>query len=99
MLEGVHQAVPPVFPAVSDPTEPVSQMMPPAGAAESGNTTAGGGKQLPIDADQILNRYERIGKAQGHRIGAGAVPNFAIEPPPPPSPPPAPVAAPGKPSP
>ena len=98
MLEGLHQAVPPVFPAVSDPTEPVSQMMPPAGAGESGNTTAGGGKQLPIDADQILNKYERIGKAQGHRIGAGTVPNFAIDPPPP-SPAPASAAVSGKPSP
>ena len=81
MLEGVHQGVPPVFPAISDPTEPVSQMTPPA-AADPGNSTAGGGKQLPIDADRILNKYERIGKAQGHRIGSGGVPNFAIDPPP-----------------
>ncbi len=83
MLEGVHQGVPPAFPASNDPSEPTSQMTPPAGGADPGNSTAGGGKQLPIDADQILNKYERIGKAQGHRIGAGPVPNFAITPPPP----------------
>ena len=86
MLEGVHQSVPPGTPVIdADPAEPISKIAPPM-PAEPAQSAAGGGKQLPIDADQILNKYERIGKAQGHRIGSGAAPNFAIEPPPDPKP-------------
>ena len=33
ILEGVHQGVPPAFPASNDPSEPTSQMTPPAGGA------------------------------------------------------------------
>jgi rod shape-determining protein MreC len=83
MLQGVHQNVPPdPTSGGGNPREPISQIPPPS-AAEPVPAVAGGGKQLPIDADQILNKYDRIGKAQGHRLGEGPVPNFNITPPPP----------------
>jgi rod shape-determining protein MreC len=81
MIEGVHQNVPPDFPTALNPAEPVSKMPPPR-ATEPAQSAAGGGKQQPIDADQVLNKYDRIGKANGHRLGEGSVPNFAITPPP-----------------
>ena len=95
MLEGVHQSVPPEQAAAAtgenaQPNEPISKIAPPV-TAEPGQAAAGGGKQLPIDADQILNKYERIGKAKGGRLGAGPAPDFTAEPPP--TSPPAPPAA------
>ena len=92
MLEGVHGGVPPETGAESDPSEPVSHIAPPVGAQAS-PSAAGGGKQQPIDADQILNKYERIGESRGQRLGAGPVPNFNATPPPVAPP------APGKPAP
>ena len=83
MLEGVHQNVPPdPAAAASDAAAPFSHIAPPP-ASEPAQSATGGGRQLPSDADQILNKYERIGKAQGHRLGEGPVPNFTIVPPPP----------------
>lgn len=80
MLEGVHQNVPPDATAEGGAPEPISQIPPPQ-TAEPAQSATGGSKQHPIDADQVLNRYERIGKAQGHRLGEGPVPNFNIVPP------------------
>jgi rod shape-determining protein MreC len=84
MIEGVHQSVPPEFPEVNDPAEPVSRLAPPASAGEPSRSAPGGSRQLPIDADQVLNKYQRIGEAQRHRLGAGPVPDFTVSPPPPP---------------
>ena len=36
------------------------------------------GSALTTDADQVLERYRRLGAAQGHTYGAGGVPNFNI---------------------
>ena len=95
ILEGVHQSVPPEeMPSVPlDPSEPISGIAPPQ-TAEPARTAAGAGKPLSTDADQILNKYERIGKAQGHRLGAGSAPDFTVPPPPPPTPPAAPAPPP-----
>ncbi len=86
MLEGVHQSVPPeaAASAPGNPAEPISRIAPPA-TTETAQTTTGGGKQLPIDADQILNKYERVGEARGQRLGAGPPPDFTAIPPAPPA--------------
>ena len=86
LLEGVHQSVPPdVAPLVTGgaeagPAEPTARIAPPP-STETAQSAAGGGKQLPIDADQILNKYDQIGKARGQRLGAGTAPDFSATPP------------------
>lgn len=87
LLEGVHQSVPPgvAVPAAGaegGPAEPTSRIAPPL-SPDTAQSAAGGGRQLPIDADQILNKYDQIGKSRGQRLGAGTAPDFSAVPPPP----------------
>lgn len=79
VLDGVHQAVPSEE-AVSQ--NPKLLPVPPGESrtAVAPNVIRGGVDAT--DADQVLDRYRRIGSAQGHPYGAGGVPNFNIEPPP-----------------
>ena len=79
LLEGVHQSVPPGVAAPGDPAEPTSRIAPPV-SNETAQSAAGGSKQLPIDADQILKKYDQIGKARGQRMGAGTAPDFSAVP-------------------
>ncbi len=86
LLQAVHQSVPPeaAVPGGSEgggAGEPTARIAPPL-PTEPGQSAAVGGKQLPIDADHILNKYERIGKARGQRLGAGTAPDFNVVPPP-----------------
>jgi len=82
VLEGVHQPV---------PAAPVAQQAPdlPPPEFERGSATeAEAGEVLPqtfaTEADRLMERYEQIGKAQGHVFGEGdpgsPPPNFNLEP-------------------
>ena len=68
VLQGVPQEVPapPSSAATADPVKeaPAMATMP--------------GAPLPIDADKILQKYERVAGANGHRMGAGPAPNFTL---------------------
>lgn len=88
VLEGVNQDVPPSPEGTAAPVSaaPLPAAQPPGPSA---------GNSVPIDADQVLRKYEGIGQAQGHRFGAGGVPNFLISPAAPAAPAPAAEPAPG----
>lgn len=79
VLDGIHQAIPSDTALAQNP-----KLLPPppaeARAADAAHVIRGG--VAATDADQIIDRYRRIGAAQGHPFGAGGVPNFNIEPPP-----------------
>ncbi|MBK7926834.1 MAG: rod shape-determining protein MreC [Bryobacterales bacterium] len=78
VVEGVHQEIP-----EGEQSNQELHMLPrPPAAPESDpnkmidfSTT---GSALTTDADQVLERYRRLGTAQGHIYGAGGVPNFNI---------------------
>lgn len=78
VVEGVHQEIP-----EGEQSNQELHMLPrPPAAPESDpnkmidfSTT---GSALTTDADQVLERYRRLGTAQGHTYGAGGVPNFNI---------------------
>ncbi|MBN8730764.1 MAG: rod shape-determining protein MreC, partial [Acidobacteria bacterium] len=78
VVEGVHQEIP-----EGEQSNQELHMLPrPPAAPESDpnkmidfSTT---GSALTTDADQVLERYRRLGAAQGHTYGAGGVPNFNI---------------------
>lgn len=91
VLEGVHQSVPGAGPEEKD-ANPVSAAPGPQQQQQQPTGTSAG-NSVPIDADQVLRKYEGIGQAQGHRFGAGGVPNFLLSPTPLPSPTPPPPAA------
>jgi hypothetical protein len=92
VLEGVHQEIPDGVPGAQE-----LHMLPrPPAEAESDtakmldfSTT---GSALTTDADQVLQRYRRLGAAQGHVYGSGSAPNFNV------AVPDTPRAAPAKPS-
>jgi rod shape-determining protein MreC len=78
VVEGVHQEIPD-----GEQSNQELHMLPrPPAAPESDpnkmidfSTT---GSALTTDADQVLERYRRLGAAQGHTYGSGGVPNFNI---------------------
>ncbi len=82
VLEGVHQPVPEPASATAE----IHMLPPPPG--DSGASAAGAGAEagpvLSTDADRMLDRYRKIGAAQGHVFGEGAPgskpPNFNINP-------------------
>jgi rod shape-determining protein MreC len=93
VLEGVHQAIPEAPPANAPvylgPPPPASREAATPSAAPAGGT----------EADKLLQRYQRIGEAEGHKFGEGTPgskpPDFNIKlppaatpvnPPPPPAP-------------
>jgi rod shape-determining protein MreC len=73
VIEGVHQLIPDQAVASPDihmmPPPPPDQ---PAADGPAADMTQGGG----TDADRLKAAYKRIGDAQGHVYGEGAVPNF-----------------------
>ncbi|MBM3792740.1 MAG: rod shape-determining protein MreC [Acidobacteria bacterium] len=77
----VLQGVPQELPAPSTAT--------PESVKEAPLAVAAPGAPLPIDADKILQKYERISEANRHRMGAGPAPSFTLTAPaaPPPAPP------------
>lgn len=82
VLDGVHQPLPDSQTVQAQ--QPHLMQPPPA----EQNTSSGAsrvirGGVVETDADQVVDRYRRIGIVQGHPYGAGGVPNFNIEPPPP----------------
>ncbi len=95
LLEGVHQPIPDHAP----PSASAKLLPPPPAEGSDGPDSARviRGGVATTDADQVLDRYRRIGAAQGHAYGSGGgTPNFAIDPPPPrpPAAPPAPETPP-----
>ncbi len=80
ILGGVHQQIP--------DTGMLSQELhllppPPFDANRSGDASRViRGGMVETDADQLLDRYRRMGAAQGHHFGGGGVPNFNIDVPP-----------------
>lgn len=88
VVEGVHDLIP-------DPPRPSSNEVrilppPPADDEAAGPAPPGNGTQA-TDADRLLERYRRVGEAQGHRFGGnpGRPPDFNRTPPAAPKPPPA----------
>jgi rod shape-determining protein MreC len=79
VLEGVHQAIP--EPQTASAEAPMLPPPPPdkSDAEDPSRTGAPG-----TDADKMLDRYRRIGEAQGHTYGEGVPgskpPNFNINP-------------------
>lgn len=82
VLEGTHQDIPPITEIQQTlhllpppPPEPKSSI-------EADRVIRG---VLSTDADHLLEKYRRIGAAQGHAYGSGGVPNFNanVDPPPP----------------
>lgn len=83
-----------VLHGVPQELEPPSSSAAPEAVKDAPPLAAPPGAPLPIDADKILQRYERVSEANGHRMGAGPAPNFALPAPAPtaaPPPPPAPA--------
>lgn len=79
VLDGVHQGIP-----ESVETSQQLHMLerPPAESSpERSIDFSPTGSKLTTDADQVLERYRRIGAAQGHQYGGAGVPNFNIMPP------------------
>lgn len=82
MIEGVHQPIPDQTP----PPIQAAKLLPapppePGDNPETSRVIRGG--VAATDADQVLDRYRRLGVAQGHSYGSGGgVPNFSVEPPP-----------------
>lgn len=76
VLEGVHQPVPEAPPG----SQPLHLLPPPP---ESSAPETQPQRSLDTDADRLLERYRRIGEAQGHVFGQGPPgsppPNFNLE--------------------
>ncbi|MCC6588187.1 MAG: rod shape-determining protein MreC [Bryobacterales bacterium] len=77
VLEGVHQDIPdqtitqqPLHLLPPPPPEPKTSI-------EADRVIRG---VMSTDADHLLEKYKRIGAAQGHAYGTGGVPNFNITP-------------------
>lgn len=81
MLEGVHQAIPEAQPA----NAPVYLGSPPPPAPGAAAAEPAG--PVGTDADKLLERYQKIGAAQGHKFGEGTPgskpPDFNLKIPPP----------------
>ena len=92
LVEGVHGLIP-------DPPAPASnevKILPPAPEEPAGETASPANGAQATDADRLLERYRRVGEAQGHRYGGnpGRPPDFNRAPAPPAPQPPAPGAPP-----
>ncbi|HZO51305.1 MAG TPA: rod shape-determining protein MreC [Bryobacteraceae bacterium] len=99
VLEGIHQDIPEGIPAAQElhmlPRPPAEPAADPVKMLDFSTT----GSSLTTDADQVIERYRRIGAAQGHTFGSGPAPNFNIGMPEAPRAAPAKPAAPGAPPP
>jgi rod shape-determining protein MreC len=83
VLDAVHQSVPET-PGAAQPQKLLPP--PPDEPRTSDQSHVIRGGVVATDADHVLERYRRVGAAQGHTFGAGGVPNFNIEPSPAPAP-------------
>ena len=88
VIEAVHQPLPD---ELAEP-QPAQVMLPPPDQAiegREGQETSAEGVSLQTDADRIMDRYRRVGEAQGHTYGTGlpgsTPPDFNIDPDPTPS--------------
>lgn len=88
VIEAVHQPIPD---QVAE-TQSAQVILPPpeeSPATPEGYEAPVEGASLPTDADRIMDRYRRIGEAQGHSYGTGlpgsAPPDFNIDPDPAPA--------------
>ena len=90
VLDGVHQEIP-AGPSPSENTTSKSLPPPPDEKANQGSSA----EQVQTEADKIVQKYEAVGKDEGHVYGAigSNVPNFNAKPVPPPAPAAAPAAA------
>ena len=73
VLEGVHQPIPDTM----DLSQPLHLLPPPPAEAKRGmeaDRVIQG--VMSTDADHLMEKYKRIGNAQGHQFGAGGAPNF-----------------------
>jgi len=89
VLDGVHQSIP----EAGETSQKLHMLeRPPAESSPDKMIDfSSTGSKVATDADQVMQKYRRIGAAQGHEYGGGGVPNFNITPPPPaaePKPPP-----------
>ncbi len=79
VLEAVHQPIP--DPARASTVLHMTQPPPPDAALPSASSAT---PALATDADRLLQRYKKIGEAQGHLYGGGGmgarVPNFNLDP-------------------
>ncbi|MGA8029606.1 MAG: rod shape-determining protein MreC, partial [Bryobacteraceae bacterium] len=75
VLKGIHQAIP-AAPVVEESAE---RMLPPPPDAEAGAAPAA---KPQTEADKIVQKYDFIGKEEGHVYGAigSTVPNFNVKP-------------------
>ncbi|MBV8550083.1 MAG: rod shape-determining protein MreC [Acidobacteriaceae bacterium] len=75
VLQGVHQAIP------STPPENTESSMLPAPPAETGSDAAQAAKR-ETEADKVLQKYDEIGKQEGHVFGGvgSNLPNFNVKP-------------------
>jgi rod shape-determining protein MreC len=78
VLEGVHQPIP-----EATQTAATLHMLPPP-PLDLDSPSVGPNTDLGTDADRLLDRYKRIGEAQGHVFGEGLPgskpPDFNIDP-------------------
>jgi rod shape-determining protein MreC len=84
VLEGAHQEIP----ATTEVQQSLHLLPPPPpepkSSIEADRVIRG---VLSTDADHLMEKYRRVGSAQGHTFGAGGVPNFNLNPDPlPPTP-------------
>jgi rod shape-determining protein MreC len=81
VLEGVHQPVPEAPPA----SQTLRLLPPPPSESSAADADTRPSRSLDTDADRLLERYRRLGEAQGHVYGQGLPgsppPNFNLEPP------------------
>jgi rod shape-determining protein MreC len=83
VLDGVHEMLPGettggTLPAASAAGETSQLLAEPPGAAVSVDPTAAPTPALRTDADRVLDRYRKIGAAQGHQYGSGRTPDFNL---------------------
>jgi rod shape-determining protein MreC len=77
LLEGVHQEIP----EGPQPNQKLQLLpAPPAEAGADSTEPTVPGRGPATDADQVVDRYRRIGAAQGHIYGEGGAPNFNVAP-------------------
>ncbi|MCC7175456.1 MAG: hypothetical protein IT159_09695, partial [Bryobacterales bacterium] len=79
VIEGVHQQIPETPP----PPQPIKLLPPPPELGSPVPAPApSSAAQSGTEADRLLDRYRRIGEAQGHTYGtsSGRIPDFNVDP-------------------
>ena len=73
VLEGVHQSIPDTL----ESAQPLHLLNPPPAEPKTERERVIRGA-ISTDADQVFDRYKRIGTVTGHSYGNGGVPNFNV---------------------